>query len=141
MERDNVTKVYESVQQMLQPMASNAEAASSRACEFWRGQEKVLDSMQAFAGGWFERRHTGARAALEATQRMYAAKTPLDAVREYQEWASGSLNRLAADSLALQRQLMGIAEVMIAAPTVPTSIMPEPVGMTPAPNAQQQAAE
>jgi hypothetical protein len=139
MERDNVTKVYESMQTMLQPMASNAEAATSRACDFWRSQDKVLSSMQAFTGGWFDRRHTGTRAALEATQRICAAKTPLDAVREYQEWASGSLQRMAADNLALQRELMGIAEAMIAAPMVPAMTMPEPVGMTPAPNAQQAA--
>lgn len=135
MERDNVTKLYESIQTMLQPMGSNAEAAKSRACEFWHGQDKVLDSMQAFAGGWFDRRHAGTRAALEVAQRMCTAKTPLDAVREYQEWASGSMQRMAADSLALQRKLMEITEAMIAAPAV----MPEPVGITPAPNAQQAA--
>jgi hypothetical protein len=132
MERDNVTKVYASMQTMLQPMASNAEAASSRAGHFWRSQQKVLDSMQAFAGGWFERRQEGTRAALESAQRMCTAKTSLDAVREYQEWASGSLQRMAADSLALQQQMMTITEALIAAPTVPTPTMPQP-------NAQQAA--
>jgi hypothetical protein len=139
MERDNVTKLYESIQTMLQPMGSSAEAASGRAGEFWRGQDKVLDSMQVFAGGWFERRHAGTRAALDAAQRMCTAKTPLDAMREYQEWASGSLQRMAADSLALQRGLMEITEAMIAAPQVPASVMPEPVGIASAPNAQQAA--
>ena len=137
MERDNVTKVYESMQSMLQPMAPSAESASSRALDFWHGQQKVLDSMQAFAGGWFDRRHTGTRAALEAAQRMCAAKTPLDAVREYQEWASGSMQRMAADSLALQRQMMEITEALIAAPAVPPA-MAQPA-VTPAPNAQQAA--
>ena len=141
MERDNVTKVYESMQSMLQPMASNAETASNRAGEFWRGQQKVLDSMQAFAGGWFDRRQTGTRAALEAAQRICTAKTPVDAVREYQEWASGSLQRMADDSVALQRQVMEITEALIAAPAVPMPTVAPPVGVTPAPNAQQQAAE
>ncbi|MBV9835511.1 MAG: hypothetical protein JO055_13940 [Alphaproteobacteria bacterium] len=126
---------------MLQPMASNAETASNRAGEFWRGQQKVLDSMQAFAGGWFDRRQTGTRAALEAAQRICTAKTPVDAVREYQEWASGSLQRMADDSVALQRQVMEITEALIAAPAVPMPTVAPPVGVTPAPNAQQQAAE
>lgn len=140
MERDNVTKVYESMQTMLQPMAPNAEAAKGRACEFWRGQDKVLDSMQAFAGGWFERRHAGTRAALEATQRIYAAKTPLDAAREYQDWLSGSLQRMAADSVAMQRELMEIAEAVIAAPPVPAMTTPsQPVGIAPAPDGRQAA--
>ncbi len=139
MERDNVTKVYESMQSMLQPMAQDAAAASSRARDFWRGQQKVLDSMQAFAGGWFERRQTGTRAALEAAQRICAAKTPVDAAREYQEWANGSLQRMADDGLALQREMMEITEALIAAPPVPTPTMPQPVSVTPAPNAQQAA--
>ena len=140
MERDNVTKVYESMQTMLQPMAPSAEAASSRAGDFWRGQQKVLDSMQAFAGGWFERRQEGTRAALEAAQRICTAKTPVDAVREYQDWASGSVQRMAADSVALQHQMTAITEAMIAAPSVPAATMPQPImGMTPAPNAQQAA--
>jgi hypothetical protein len=137
MERDNVTKLYESIQTMLQPMGSNPEAVKSRAGDFWHGQDRVLDSMQAFAGGWFDRRHAGTRAALEAAQRMCTAKTPLDALREYQEWASGSMQRMAADSLALQREMMEITEALIAAPVVPPA-MTQPV-VTPAPNAQQAA--
>ncbi len=139
MERDNVTKVYESMQSILQPLASDAETASNRAREFWRGQQTVLDGMQAFAGGWFERRQAGTRAALESAQRMCAAKTPADAVREYQEWASGSLRRMADDGIALQRQMMAITEALIAAPALPAPTMIQPVGITPAPNAQQAA--
>lgn len=139
MERDNVTKVYESMQSMLQPMALNAEATAGRACDFWRSQHKVLDSMQNFAGGWFGRRHEGTRAALEATQRICAAKTPADAFSEYQAWASGALQRMATDNLALQRELMDIAEALIAAPSVPAVTMTPPVGVAATPNAQQAA--
>jgi hypothetical protein len=93
--------------------------------------------MQSFAGGWFDRRHEGTRAALDAAQRMCAARTPLDAMREYQEWASGSLQRMAADSLVLQRGMMEITEAMIAAPAMPTTMVQQAI--TPAPNAQQAA--
>lgn len=138
MERDNAVKVYESMQSVL-PTPANAEAMSSRACDFWRGQQKILESMRDFAGGWFERRQAGTQAAMEAAQRIYAAKSPLEVVREYQGWASGSLQRMADDSLALQREMMGIAEALIVAPKVPEAIMPEPVGIVPAPNAQDAA--
>lgn len=139
MERDNVTKVYESMQGMFQPMAPSAEAAAGRACDFWRSQQKILDSMQNFAGGWFERRHEGTRAALDSARRICTAKTPVDAFSEYQAWASGSLQRMTADGLALQREWMDIAEAMIAAPVVPAPTMVPPVGIAPAPDAQQAA--
>lgn len=133
MESDNVTKLYESMQTMLQPLASNSEATTRKACDFWRSQDKVLDCMQAFARGWFERRHAGTQAALEAAQRMCAAKTPFDAAREYQDWASGSLQRIATDSLAIQRELMDIGDALLNVPSHPST------AVTPA-SAQQQAA-
>ncbi len=117
MENDNVTRLYESMQTMFQPMAANTEAAATRACDFWRGQDKVLDSMQAFAKGWFERRHLGTQAALEAARRMCAAKTPFDFMREYQEWATGALQRMAGDSLALQHEVTDIANAMVESQT------------------------
>jgi hypothetical protein len=141
-ERDNVMTVYESMQSMLRPMAVNAEAASSRASEFWLGQQKLLDSMQAFAGGWFERRKTGTRAALESAQRICAAKTPADAMREYQEWANGSLQRMADDGAALQRQMMQMTEALMAASPAPTPAMPRPADTAPTPaHSAQRAAD
>jgi hypothetical protein len=96
------------------PVAAIADPtqAAAKACEFWRGQDRVLDCMRAFTLGWFERRHVGTLAALESAQRMWLAPTPVDAAREYQAWASGSLQRIAQDAVALQRELMDIGEAL-----------------------------
>ena len=101
MDRDDATTI-----------APLAEAAT-RLGDFWRGQDKVLNCMQAFVRGWFERRHVGTQAALQSAERMCAARTPVDVAREFQEWASGSLQRVAQDSVAFQREIMDIGEAMI----------------------------
>jgi len=87
--------------------------ATTKVGDFWRGQDKVLDYMQIFVRGWFERRHAGTQAALECAQRMCMAKTPVDASREFQVWAAGSLQRIAQDNVAFQREIMDIGEAMI----------------------------
>ncbi|MBS4083702.1 MAG: hypothetical protein KGZ73_09145 [Rhizobiales bacterium] len=80
---------------------------------FWEGQDKLLNAMQTFANSWFERRHAGTHAALEAAQRMCKAETLVDLVREYQEWLNGVMQRLAADGLAGQQE--GVAFIGIVA--------------------------
>jgi len=85
--------------------------ASENAQRFWDYQNKMLDSMQCFANGWFERRHVGTHATLEAAQRIYRAETPVDALREYQDWVSGAFQRVMADGLALQQQVAAVFEL------------------------------
>jgi hypothetical protein len=70
---------------------------------FWGIQSKILDSMENFANGWFERRHVGTRAALEVAQRMCKAQTPVDLVHEYQDWISSAFQRVMADGYACQQ--------------------------------------
>jgi hypothetical protein len=94
------------------PIAPSAEA-TTKVADFWHGQDKVLDCMQIFVRGWFERRHAGTQAALHSAQRICMARTPLDAAREFQEWVSGSLQRVAQDSVAFQREVMDIGEAVI----------------------------
>ena len=94
--------------------SASAEAAT-KAGDFWHGQDKVLGCMQTFARGWFDRRHVGTLAALESAQRMCLAKTPFDVAREFQAWASGSLQRVAQDGVAFQRELMDIGDAVIEA--------------------------
>src|SRR5262245_65022197 len=73
---------------------------------FWDIQDKALDAMQNFANGWFERRHVGTHAALEAAQRICKAQTQVDLVREYQDWVGGAFQRVMADGVACQ-ELVG----------------------------------
>ena len=69
---------------------------------FWNIQDRLLYIKENFAG-WFERRHVGSHAALEAAQRMCSARTGVDLAREYQEWVSGAFQRVMADGFACQQ--------------------------------------
>jgi hypothetical protein len=104
----NVTEQLNTMQRMFRPDPTILEAARKSACCFWESQDKILDSMQTFANGWFQRRHAGTHAVLEAAERICKAETPIDLLREYQEWASGAFQRVIADGLACQQQAMEI---------------------------------
>jgi len=62
--------------------------------------------MKELADGWFARRHMGAQAALETAKRIGDAATPFDITREYQDWMKGEMERLMADGMAYQQQLL-----------------------------------
>lgn len=94
------------------PASGISEAARRNACRFWKSQDEALSTMQAFADSWFERRHAGTHAALEAAERICEAKTPLDLFREYQQWASGAFQRLTSDAFACQQQFIIVARAL-----------------------------
>lgn len=106
MENKAVSEQFNAIQHMLLPSGANSEMVRQNTRKFWEGQDAVLDSMQAFANDWFERRHNGTHAALEAAERMSKAETPIDFLREYQDWASGALQQVMADGMACQQQIM-----------------------------------
>jgi hypothetical protein len=114
----NVTEQLNAMQHMLLSAPQLSETLRKNACSFWDNQDKVLDAMQAFSDGWFERRHAGTHAALEAAQRMCKAETPVDLLREYQDWAGGAFQRLAADGMACQQQWMAVVSSIVP-PLVP----------------------
>jgi hypothetical protein len=96
---NNATQQLEAIQRM---MAPDSAALQDNVRSFWDIQDKALDAMQNFANGWFERRHVGTLAALEAAQRMCKAQTPVDMIREYQDWVGGAFQRVMADGVACQ---------------------------------------
>jgi hypothetical protein len=108
----NVSEQLNAMHSMFLPSDLSEAMQKSTRC-FWENQDTILEAMQAFATGWFERRHTGTRAALESAQRMCKAQTPVDLVREYQEWASGALQRMMTDGLDCQRQFMIVAGALV----------------------------
>jgi hypothetical protein len=65
---NNTTQQLEAIQQMMVPDSS---ALQDNVRSFWDIQDKVLDAMENLASSWFERRHLGTHAALEAAQRMW----------------------------------------------------------------------
>lgn len=98
------------------PSLAIPDTLQANACRFWDNQDKILDSMETFANGWFERRRAGTRAALEAAQCICKARTSADLVREYQGWASGVFERVMADGLACQQQLVELAGALAGPP-------------------------
>ena len=100
---NDVTQQFQAMQGMMRVPAATVE--ENVRC-FWNIQNQILDSMENFANGWFERRHVGTRAALEAAQRMCKAQTPVDLAREYQDWTSGAFQRLMADGTRVSSSLV-----------------------------------
>ena len=66
---------------------------------FWEAQEQILDETEAYARGWFERRHTAARTALalvrDAAER--GGSDPMVTYRAMMDWQMHSAERLNAD--------------------------------------------
>jgi len=98
------------MQQMFGAFPNSPDIMQRNARTFWENQTELLDRMQVFANGWFERRHAGTKAALEACERMCGAKTPAESLEAYQKWVGGVFERISADGLACQGQLRALTE-------------------------------
>jgi hypothetical protein len=96
---------------ILQTTADLREKTQTNLDSVGRNQHEVLSSTEKLAIGWFERRHAGIQSAFTAAQRMCGAKTPVDAISEYQAWAAGAVGRVIADGLAFQKYLTTVAGV------------------------------
>jgi hypothetical protein len=107
------------MQSAFAPSSGLRDAMRSAATGFWTGQDQILDAMQEYANAWFERRHTGAQDALDASQQMIDAATPIEAIREYQKWAIGSFERIVDDGLACQKHLLSMG-ALLAPPLSPS---------------------
>jgi hypothetical protein len=88
------------------------DAMRQAAETFWNGQEQILHAMEEYATGWFERRHVGVDAALNASQQMIDGATPVEAVREYQKWAFRSVERIIDDGLSCQKHLLSMGGLL-----------------------------
>ena len=128
MEAVTMTEQLNAMQRMLFSSSHLSDTLRKNACSFWDNQDKILNDMQVFSDGWFERRHAGTHAALEAAQRICKAATPADMAREYQKWASGAVDRLTADGMACQQQCIAVVS-SIAAPlaSLASTEQPEPL--------------
>jgi len=108
---------------MLQPSVA-LKTYAPVSVRFWETEVNMLGGMKEFADGWFARRQTGTEAALGAAKRIGEAATPLDALREYQDWANGAFARLMEDGLAFQQQIFRVgSEIGAQLPTVETEII------------------
>ena len=111
MKNDKSTNGFEGLEQALQMLGPWRATSGETWAHFWRSQDKVLDSMQKFANGWFERRHVATTTALDAAQRACQAESPVEAIREFQAWSAGSMQRVAEDGFACQQHLATLLEL------------------------------
>ena len=81
---------------------------------FWQTQAQAIDAMQELTSGWLQRRRDAVVAARAAAAAACACSDPVEALRAYQNWASGSVERLTADVMAIQSQLMAFAPLAAA---------------------------
>jgi hypothetical protein len=120
MQGSSFTEQWSGMQKMFLPAAAFQETAR----HFWDNQEKILNGMQEYADSWFERRRAGTRAARDAADRMQEARSGTDAFLEllqaYQAWGSGAFERVMADGLSLQKQIMALAG-LASPPLVPST--------------------
>ena len=82
--------------------------------------------MQALASGWFDRRRTETHAAREAAERMCGTETYFDLMQAYQDWASGAFERILADGLSCQQQIMAATGALASPPLGPSASEKEP---------------
>ena len=95
-------------------------SSKENARRFWESQERILDNMQAFANGWFERRHTGALSAREAAERMCGTGTIVGLIQAYQDWTRGTFERIMADGLSCQQQIFAATSALTSPPLAPS---------------------
>src|SRR6516162_8658291 len=98
------SEVSTALQKMFLPTPEIAATFRENARRFWENQGRALDSMQALANGWFERRRTGTHSAREAFERIMA------------------------DGLSCQQQIMAATGALASPPLAPSvsEKQPEP---------------
>jgi len=120
------TEQWSNMQKMFLPSSEISATFTENARRFWENQGKVLDNMQALANGWFDRRRTGAYAAREAAERMCGTATYFDLMQAYQVWARGEFERIMADGLSCQQQIMAATGTLASPPLTPAASEKEP---------------
>lgn len=120
MKSTDFAEQWNSVQKIFLPTSAISATLTENARRFWENQEKILDNMQAFANAWFERRHTGTRSAREAAEHMCGSETIVDFVQMYQDWARGAFERMTADALSCQEQMMALSGALASPPLAPS---------------------
>lgn len=118
---------FETFRQLLQP-GGGRQWLRTGAEQYWLNQDHVLECMETLQKSWLARRHEGTRAARQAVARLWAAETPLGALQEYQQWASGAFDRVVADTAAIQQCMSAAAIAMfepLSSPLTKGAVPPE----------------
>ena len=118
MKNTDFTEQWTAMQKMISaisgPLRENAH-------HFWENQDKLLDSMQTLANGWCGACRNGTHVAREAAERMCETQTFVDQIQAYQSWAGGAFERIMADGLAYQQQMMTVTCALASPPLAPSA--------------------
>jgi hypothetical protein len=112
--------------QMFPSSVTYSESLRENARRFWENQEKILDNMEALASNWFKRRHTGTHSAQEAIERMCGTWSIVDITQAYQDWVKGAFERMMADGIACQEQIISATGALTSPPLAPLEKGSEP---------------
>jgi hypothetical protein len=86
-------------------------AAATRASDLWiESQARLFDAFDEVARRWLERRREALDAARQSLEELRNDNSIGGLVRIQQEWAVGSMNRLAADIAELSGAVLTIAQ-------------------------------
>ena len=121
MTTENFAEQWKSMQKMFLSTSLFSESFRENTRRFWENQDKILDNMQAFTNSWFDHRHTGTHSAQDAAERMCRTETIADLVQAYQDWAKGAFERIMADGLACQRQIIAATDALSSPPIAPSA--------------------
>jgi hypothetical protein len=111
---------WSAMQKMFPLSVPYSESFRENARRFWENQEKILDNMETFAGNWFKRRHAGTYSAQKAAERMCGTWSLVDITQAYQDWASGAFERMMADGIACQEQIIAATGALTSPPLAPS---------------------
>jgi len=120
MTNTDFSEQWKSMQKMFLPTSVLSESFRENARRFWESQDKILDNLQAFTNSWFDHRHTGTHSAQEAAERMCRTETIVDLAQAYQNWATGAVERIMADGLACQQQIVAATSALSSPPIAPS---------------------
>ncbi len=126
MTNTDFSEQWKSMQKMFLLSFPHSESFRENARRFWENQDKILNNMEAFTSHWFKRRHSGTHSAQEAAERMCGTDSVVDVVQAYQDWAKGAFERLMADGLACQEQIVAATGALTSPPLSPSEKGTEP---------------
>ena len=80
---------------------------------FWHAQAEILEGLEGLTRAWFQRRQQGTSEALAAAKAMSSSTNAAEAMQAYQHWLQGSFERLTADGVETQAQLMKLSQAWL----------------------------
>ena len=80
---------------------------------FWHAQAEILEGLEGLTRAWFQRRQQGTSEALAAAKAMSSSANAAEAMQAYQRWLQGSFERLTADGVETQAQLMKLSQAWL----------------------------